>query len=85
MASKIPPISKANYVAIAGMQSEDLLKVREAYIVTLVGAYRGKDSDAMMLAIEWIAALVSEMRLRGAPAHMTKHVPEVPPTILAPA
>ena len=68
MASKLRPIERVNYLGISGMPPGDLIRAREYYIVRLVSAHRDHDSDTTRAAIEWIVALTSEMRLRGAPA-----------------
>jgi len=65
MASKLPPIERPNYAAIASMDGGDLLRVREYYIVRIVTARRLNDSDTLAAAIDWLVALTGEMRLRG--------------------
>lgn len=65
MGSKVPPIGRPNYVAIAGMDNDDLIRVREYYIVRIIAARRAGDADTLRAALEWLDALVSEMRLRG--------------------
>lgn len=65
MGTKLRPIERPNYIAIAGMPPRDLFEVREYYIVRLVGAQRHNDADTTKAAIEWIVALTAEMRLRG--------------------
>lgn len=65
MATKVPPIGRPNYIAIAGMDRDDLIRVREYYILRIIAAKRTNDSDTLTAALEWLDALVSEMRLRG--------------------
>ena len=65
MASKLPPIERPNHAAIVNMEPTDLLKVREYYILRLVEAHRRKDSDTIKAALDWLSALVGEMRIRG--------------------
>ena len=65
MASKIPPIGKVNYIAIAGMEPGMVFKVREYYIVRIVSARRSNDSDTIEVCLDWIVALTAEMRIRG--------------------
>lgn len=65
MASKIPKISRVNYMAIAAMEDGDIFKTREYYIVVLVKARRINCSDTLEDCINWIVALTAEMRLRG--------------------
>lgn len=65
MATKVPPIGRPNYVAIAGMPPGDIFKVREYYIVRMVSARRTNDSDTLECCIDWIVALTGEMRLRA--------------------
>ena len=65
MATQVPPIGRPNYVAIAGMDSRDLFEVREYYIMRLVQARRENDSDTIENCLDWVVALVAEMRLRG--------------------
>lgn len=63
--TKVPPIGRPNFIAIANMPHGDVFKVREYYIVRLVTARRSNDSDTMECCIDWIVALTAEMRLRG--------------------
>lgn len=65
MGSRVPPMGRPNYVAIAGMDPDDLLRVREYYILRIVAAKRHGDADTLAAALDWLDALVSEMRLRG--------------------
>ena len=65
MATEVPPIGKPNHLAITGMRPDDLVKAREYYILKLVAAWRKRDSDTTEACLDWIVALVSEMRLRG--------------------
>ena len=66
MASGIRPIGKPNYLGITSMRGADLVEAREYYLTVLVTASRKKDSDTLKAAVDWIVALTSEMRLRGA-------------------
>lgn len=65
MGTKVPPIQRPNYIAIAGIDDSDLLVVREYYITRLVRAKRDNDSDTIEAALEWLVALTGEMRIRG--------------------
>lgn len=65
MGTMVPPLGKPNYRAIAGMEPRDLFEAREYYIVCLVKARRGNDSDTLEVCVDWIVALTSEMRIRG--------------------
>jgi hypothetical protein len=65
MGTQIQPIGRPNHRAIASMDANDLLKVREYYIVRLVSARRSNDSDTLESCIDWLVALTSEMRMRG--------------------
>ena len=56
--------------ALAGMPAADILQVREMWIASLVNHWRKRNSnadssDGIELAIEWVAALTGEMRIRG--------------------
>jgi len=61
----MPPLGRPNMVAISGMAAKDLFELREYYIVKLVQAHRAHDSDTVVVCLDWISALVSEMRMRG--------------------
>ena len=65
MATRVPPITKPNMVAIAGMEGRDILSVREYYIARLLDSRRRQDADTIEVCLDWIVALTSEMRLRG--------------------
>ena len=79
MASTVIPIGKPNYVAIAGMQDDDLMKTREYYIVILVSAHRRHDSDTIGIGLDWLEALTSEMRVRGSPLRKVQPAQEAMP------
>lgn len=68
MTTQVPLIGRPNYRAIAGMDNRDVVRAREFYIVKLVTARRGNDSDTMEACIDWIVALTGEMRMRGGSA-----------------
>lgn len=65
MATKVPPIGRPNFRAIATMHARDLFEAREYYIVRIVSAFRANDADTLNAALEWLNALCSEMMLRG--------------------
>ena len=65
MASKIPPMGRPNIKVMSEIDDDDIVRAREYYIVKLVSAYRSRDADTLKVAVEWIVALTSEMRLRG--------------------
>lgn len=65
MATQVPIIGRPNYRAIAGMPPADIVRAREFYLVKMITARRGKDTDTLLACVDWIEALTSEMRLRG--------------------
>jgi hypothetical protein len=57
------------------MSNEDLLRVREYYIVVLVSARRKNDSDTIEICLDWLVALTGEMRIRGNPMRSIHDTP----------
>lgn len=58
-------LPRPNFKIIGNMPDDDLRAVREYYIMRLTRAVDHKKGDQLSEAIAWIAALTTEMMLRG--------------------
>jgi hypothetical protein len=63
----ISPMMPGDHLQIQALERKQVTALREYYFVMMITAHRNQEANFAIACLDWLSALVAEMRIRGKP------------------